>query len=156
MDTVNQRLQKYNITLPALGSNNLAFIPFVIVQNIVYISGQLPMGFGALSEHKGQLGKEFNVEQGKKIAEICAINVIAQIKEACKGNLEKVKKCIKLTVFVNSVANFIEQPAVANGASELINNVFGEKGTHARSAIGVSQLPFGVAAEVEAIFEIEV
>ena len=99
------------------------------------------------------MGDDLTIEEGKEIARICAINVISQLREACDGNLNKAK-CLRLGVFVNSTPDFTEHPAVANGASDLVAEIFGENGQHARAAVGVSGLPFGVAVEVEATFEL--
>ena len=156
MSKVENNLQKYNLSLPDLAALKVAYKAYTISKNHIYISGQLPLGFGELSEHAGQLGNDCTVERGNKIAEFCALNVLAQLKEACQGDLDKVKQCVKITVFVNSSADFTGHPAVANGASEVFNKAFSEDAapSHARSAIGTSQLPFGVAVEVEAIFEI--
>jgi enamine deaminase RidA (YjgF/YER057c/UK114 family) len=153
MSQAIKNLQEKGFTLPSLPENKALYQPFVISSGQVYISGQLPQGFGDLSNHVGQLGHDCSLERGKEIAQLCALNAIAQLQAAC-GDLDKVKRCLKITVFVNSTAEFTSQPAVANGASEIMITAFGEKGHHARSAIGVSQLPFGVAVEVEAIFEI--
>lgn len=153
MSQVLESLSAQGIKLPLLGESKTLFKQFVVSGNHVYISGQLPLGFGELKEHVGQLGKNCDLERGKRIARYCALNAIAQL-QAAVGDLDKVKRCVKLTVFVNSTAEFTDQPQVANAVSELMVQAFGEKGAHARSAIGVSQLPFGVAVEVEAIFEI--
>jgi len=154
MNHFDQKLENLGYKLPSLSTNKAAFVPFVISGNLVFISGQLPLGFGQINEHKGKLGNEFNIEQGQKIAEYCILNVIAQLKSACNGDLDRVNKCVKLTIFVNSTLDFTDQPLIANAASEIINKVFDIKGNHARSAIGVNQLPLGVAVEIEAIFEI--
>jgi enamine deaminase RidA (YjgF/YER057c/UK114 family) len=150
-----QNLINLGLELPRLPDNKALFKPYIFSKEILYISGQLPLGFGDLNKYVGQLGKEFNIEQGQDIARICALNVLAQVNAACHDNLDKVKQCLKLTVFVNSAPTFIDQPKVANAASELMLQVFKDKGHHARSAIGVSQLPFGVGVEIEAIFETE-
>ena len=151
---INATLTSLGITLPAASKPVASYVPFVVTGNTVFISGQLPLGVGELSTYVGQLGNGYSIEQAHETARVCALNVIAQLKEACGGNLNKVTRCVKLTVFVNSTGSFTEQPQVANGASDLIVKVFGEKGAHARSAVGVSQLPRGVAVEVEAVFEI--
>lgn len=151
---INAVLDALKITLPAVSKPVASYVPYVISGNTVFISGQLPLGVGELENYVGQLGSGYPLENAQEAARVCALNVIAQVKEACNGNLNRVKRCVKLTVFVNSSLSFTEQPQVANGASDLIVKVFGEKGAHARSAIGVSQLPRGVSVEVEAIFEI--
>lgn len=153
--SVEQTLKNLGITLPPATKPVASYVPFTVAGNLVFISGQLPLGVGELSSHVGQLGRDFSIEQGQATATVCALNVIAQLKEACGGNLERVKQCAKLTIFVNSTGEFTDHPLVGNAASDLIKQVFGAKGEHARSAFGVSQLPKGVAVEVEAIFEIE-
>jgi enamine deaminase RidA (YjgF/YER057c/UK114 family) len=152
--TIEATLTSLNITLPPASKPVASYVPFVTVGNTVYISGQLPLGVGELSSYVGQLGNGYSIEKGQEAARVCALNLIAQVKEACGGDLNRVKRCVKLSVFVNSSADFTEQPQVANGASDLIVSVFGEKGRHARSAVGVSQLPRGASVEVEAIFDI--
>lgn len=142
------------IKLPEAIKPVASYVPYVVTGNQVFISGQLPLGIGELSEHVGQLGRDFTLEQGNKTARVCALNVISQLRAACGGNLDRVARCVKLVVFVNSTGDFTDQPAVANGASDTMKEVFGEAGEHARSAIGVSQLPKGVAVEVEAVFEL--
>ena len=103
---------------------------------------------------KGKLGKELNTDDGYKAAERCALNIISQAKKACDGDLNKIKSCIKLTGFVNSTNDFIEQPKVINGASDIVSKVFGNNGKHTRAAVSANSLPLGVAVEVDAIFEL--
>ncbi len=152
---VNTNLKLHGIELPVLTAKKNSFVPYVISGNVIYISGQLPTGTGELSKHVGKLGKEFTAGQGKEIARIAALNVVAQLKDALGGDWSRLSKAVKLTVFVNSQDDFTDQPLVANGASEVINQIFGARGAHARSAVGVKQLPLGVAVEVEAIFELK-
>lgn len=155
MSQIEKNLQHHNLTLPTLADSKTLFSPAVISGSLLFISGQLPMGFGDLSLHQGQLGKNVDDEKGKEIAKICMLNCFAQAKKALGGSLDSLKKCVKITVFVNSTSDFTAQPLIANGASEVIIHALGEEaGKHSRSAIGVSQLPLGVAVEVEAIFEI--
>ena len=104
---------------------------------------------------KGKVGKDIDLKKGQEAAKFCAINIIAQAKKACNGDLEKISSCIKLTGFVNSTDEFTDQPKVLNGASELITNVFGESGKHTRAAISVNSLPLGVSVEIDAIFELK-
>src|SRR5690606_17406186 len=113
-----------------------------------------PMENGA-RKFIGKVGREFTVEEGQKAAELAALNMLARLKAACGGDLDRVVRCVKLVGFVNATEDFTEQPKVINGASDLMVKVFGPAGQHARSAIGVGSLPFGVAAEVEGIFEIQ-
>lgn len=155
MSRVLRRLSEFNLVLPTLPAPVTKFKPYVISENKIYVSGQLPLGFGDIRDHVGQLGKDCDVAGAINIAKIVALNLLYQASAACDGNLDKVKRCIKLTVFVNSSPNFTDQPVIANAISEILLIAFGnEAGQHARSAIGVSQLPFGVAVEAEAIFEI--
>ncbi len=130
------------------------YVGFVKSGNLVSISGQLPLLDGKL-QYIGKVGSEVSAEDANRAARICAINILAQLNSACDGDLERVRRCIKLGIFVNGVANFKEHPQVANGASDLIAEVFGEAGKHSRAAVGSGSLPFGVAVEVDALFEIE-
>lgn len=152
--SANASLKAKHIELPAASAPVANYVPYVVEGNLVYISGQLPLGVGDLAQFVGKVGKEFTTEQGKEIARICGLNIIAQLQHACGGNLDKVKRCVKLGVFVNCTESFTEHPQVANGASDLMVEVFGEKGKHARFAVGSSQIPRGAAVEVDAIFSI--
>lgn len=154
MSAVAKKLVDLSIEIPAAAKPAANYVPYVISGNQVVISGQIPFVNGSVEGQVGKLGADFSVEQGKKVARVCAINIISQLQDACGGNLDKAK-CVRLGVFVNSTPEFTEHPAVANGASDLIAQVFGERGVHARAAVGVAGLPFGVAVEVEALFEIE-
>ena len=153
MSQIERRLSELNITLPAATAPVASYVPYVISGNLVVISGQLPMKDGK-PQDIGKLGQEFSIEQGQQTARQCAINILVQLKAACGGNLDRVKRCVRLGVFVNSTNNFTDQPKVANGASDLMVAVFGDAGKHARAAVGVNTLPFGVAVEADAIFEI--
>jgi enamine deaminase RidA (YjgF/YER057c/UK114 family) len=152
MNKVKERLKKIGFELPKLGENKTLFKQCVQSGNHIYVSGQLPAGFGELSMYAGQLGGNIDIEKGKQIAKYSFLNILAQL-EAFLGDLDKIKKCVKITVFVNSYAHFNEQHLVANAASQIILDIF-ENPDHSRSAIGVAQLPFGVAVEIEGIFEI--
>jgi enamine deaminase RidA (YjgF/YER057c/UK114 family) len=153
MSAVAKNLQSLNLEIPEAAKPAASYVPYVITGNQVVISGQIPFVKGSVEGQVGKLGADFSVEQGKAVARVCAINVISQLRDACEGDLDRAK-CVRLGVFVNSTPEFTEHPAVANGASDLIAQVFGERGKHARAAVGVAGLPFGVAVEVEAIFEI--
>ena len=128
-------------------------VPYVVSGNLVYISGQVTMAADGL-KYVGTVGKELSLEDGKAAARLCAINVIAQAKAACGGNLDRVKRVVKVTVFVNAVPGYAQHPEIANGASDLFMAVFGEAGKHARAAVGAGSLPRNVATEVEAVIEI--
>jgi len=161
--TVESRLKELNIVLPTPPTPVASYVPYVVSGNNVYISGQsgktvyisgqitlAPDGV----KYIGTVGKELSLEEGKAAARLCGLNVIAQAKAACGGDLERVKRIVKVTVFVNAVPGFTQHPEVANGASDLFVEVFGDAGRHARAAIGAGSLPRNVATEVEAIFEI--
>lgn len=152
MPKINDRLSALNITLPQLTPPVANYVPFTISGNTLYISGQLPMAAGQLS--KGLLGKDTSVEQGAAAARICAVNIIAQASAALGGDLDRITRCLRLGGFVASTPEFFDHPKVINGASDLIVEVFGDAGKHARAAVGVSALPLGASVEVDAIFEI--
>ena len=122
------------------------------INNLLFISGQLPIENGKLI--KGKIGKDLNLEEGQRAAKSCVINILAQVKKALDGDLNKVKNCVKITGFVNSTDDFIDQPKVINPASEALSSIFGENGKHARAAVSVNSLPLGAAVEIDAIFEI--
>lgn len=151
---IDQRLKELNITLPAAAKPVANYVPTVQAGNLLFVSGQVTFKDGQLT-YIGKLGKEFTVEQGQEAARLCAMNILAQVKAALDGDLDRVRRCCKLTVFINSVDEFKDQPKVANGASDLMVEVFGDAGRHTRSAVGVNVLPADVAVEVEAIFEVQ-
>ena len=130
-----------------------SYVATKIVGKLLYISGQISNDENG-NLIKGKLGKELKTEDGYKAAERCALNIIAQVKKACGDDMSKIKSCIKLTGFVNSTEDFIEQPKVINGASEIMVKIFGEKGMHTRAAVSTNSLPLGVAVEVDAIFDL--
>ena len=147
-----ENLKKLNINLPKAPDPVGGYVASKIVGNLVFISGQLPMDSdGKLI--KGTVGKEINLEQGQEAAKLCALNLLAQLKKIC-GNLDKVKSCVKITGYVNSVESFVDQPKIINGASNLISNIFGNNGKHTRAAVSVNSLPLGAVVEVEGIFEV--
>jgi enamine deaminase RidA (YjgF/YER057c/UK114 family) len=150
---IDARLKELSITLPKAVAPVANYVPYVVSGNLVFVSGQVTLGPNGL-EFVGQVGKEFTVEQGQAAARLCALNIIAQVREACGGDLDRIKRCVKLTGFVNAVQGFAQHPEVINGASDTIVQVFGDNGKHARAAVGAGSLPRNVAVEVEAIFEI--
>ena len=150
---IANRLTEIGITLPKPTPAAGTYSPFIISGNLVFISGQVPVGKSGL-EFQGKVGDTFSVEEGKAAARLCAINILAQLSAALEGDLDRVTRCVKLGGFINSKPEFAEHPAVMNGASDLMVEVFAEKGRHARFAVGAPSLPFNVAVEVEAIFEI--
>tara|TARA_B100000586_G_C19966897_1_gene366159 strand:+ start:183 stop:638 length:456 start_codon:yes stop_codon:yes gene_type:complete len=150
--SIEKNLKKLNIELPKAPDPVGSYVASKIAGNLVFISGQVPFdSSGKLI--KGKVGKELNLEQAQEAAKFCALNLLAQLKKIC-GNLDKVKGCVKITGYVNSIDSFIDQPKVINGASDLISKVFGDKGKHARAAISANSLPLGASVEVEGIFEI--
>ena len=150
---VSENLKNLNITIPDAPDPVGAYVAFKIVHNLLYISGQLPIDIDG-KMIKGKLGKDLDLEDGQKASRLCVINILAQVKKALGGDLNKVKNCIKITGFVNSVDNFTDQPKVINPASEILSKVFGDKGKHTRAAVSTSSLPLGAAVEIDAIFEI--
>ena len=146
-------LKKMNLKLPKAPDPVGSYIATKISNKFLFISGQISIDENG-NLIKGKLGKDLNTDKGYKAAERCALNIIAQAKKACGEDLSKIKSCIKLTGFVNSTEDFIEQPKVINGASDTIAKIFGNYGKHTRAAVSVNSSPLGVAVEVEAIFEL--
>ena len=153
--TFEDNLNKLNISLPKAADPVGAYVASKIVNNLLYISGQISID-DKNSLIKGKLGKELTLDQGYEAAKRCGLSIIAQAKKACDNDLSKIKSCVKLTGYVNSTDNFIDQPKVINGASDLICSVFGDAGMHTRAAVSSNSLPLGVAVEVDAIFEINI
>ena len=151
--TVEARLKELNIVLPTPPAPVASYVPFVVSGKHIYVSGQVTLTPEGI-KYVGTVGKELTLEDGKAAARLCGLNVIAQAKTACGGDLERIKRIVKVTVFVNAVPGFTQHPEVANGASDLFVEVFGEAGKHARAALGAGSLPRNVATEVEAILEI--
>ena len=149
---INATLIHRGIVLPDAPSPAANYIPYVKIDKLVFVSGQVSQNENGFI--KGVLGKDLNVEEGYDAARQCAISLLAQLKSAVNGDLNKVTKVVKLGGFVNSVPDFTEQPSVINGASDLLVELFGEKGRHARTAVGAN-LPLGVAVEIDGIFEVE-
>jgi len=152
--TVEQRLIDMAIEIPTPGAPAANYVPYVTSGNLIFVSGQITMSNGEL-KYVGTVGDDLSLEDGYQAARICAINLIAQVKEACGGDLDRVKQVVKLGGFVNCTADFTDQPKVINGASDLIAEAFGEAGKHARFAVGAPSLPLGIAVEVDGVFEIE-
>ena len=151
--TIENKLKELNIELPNAPDPVGAYAAFKKINNLLFISGQLPISSDGKMV-KGKIGKDLTLEQAQEAAKVCAINIISQIKAACNGNLNKVKNCIKITGFVNSTDDFKDQPKVINPASETLSTVFGVNGKHTRAAISTNSLPLGAAVEIDAIFEI--
>ena len=148
-----KKIDDLNINLPDAKSPVGSYVATKISGNLLFVSGQISISQeGELI--KGKVGKDLTTKDGYEAAKRCGLNIVAQVKNACGGDLSKVKSCIKLTGFVNSTENFIEQPKVINGASDLIVSVFGDAGMHTRAAVSTNSLPLGVSVEVDAIFEL--
>ena len=148
-----QKIKELSIDLPKAADPVGSYVATKISGKFLFISGQISMSQdGELI--KGKIGKDLDKNKGYDAAKRCALNIVAQAKKACDGDLSKIKSCIKLTGFVNSTNDFIEQPQVINGASDLIASIFGDAGMHTRAAVSTNSLPLGVAVEVDAIFEL--
>ena len=154
MGQIDTRLAELGITLPVPAKPVANYVGWVRTGNLVFTAGQVSFKDGKI-EYLGKVGKDYSLEEAQKAARLCALNVIAQIKEACDGDLDRVKRIVKLVGFVNAVPEFTDHPKVVNGASDVMVEVFGDKGKHARSAVGSGSLPVNVAVEVEAVAEIE-
>ena len=150
---INKKIDELKIILPEAKAPVGSYVATKIVGKLLYISGQISIDEkGELI--KGKIGKELTTDQGYDAAKRCGLSIVSQVKNACNGDLSKVKSCIKLTGFVNSTDDFIEQPKVINGASDLISLIFGDAGMHTRAAVSTNSLPLGVSVEVDAIFEL--
>ncbi len=146
------RLAEMGVTLPDAQAPAANYVSYVVSGDLVFVSGQVSMRDGELV--KGKLGADMDVTQGAAAARVCAIGLLSQVKAACGGDLDRLKRVVKLTGFVNSTADFGDQPKVVNGCSDFLVEVLGEAGRHSRSAVSAASLPFGVAVEIEGIFEI--
>ena len=152
MSSTNDNLAKFKIVLPEPKDPVGSYLATKKVGNLIYISGQISINEKGLLI-KGKVGKELDINEGYEAAKRCGLAIISQVKKACNNDLSKVKSCLKLTGYVNSTDDFIDQPKVINGASEIIAKVFGDVGLHTRAAVSSNSLPLGVAVEVDAIFE---
>ncbi len=152
--SITARLAELGITLPNPPAPVAAYVPFTIANNMVFISGQLPLENGAV-KITGKLGADVSIEQGIEAAHLCGLNILAQLNAACGGDLDKVASCVRLGGFIASTPDFYDQPKVMNGASELMQQVFGDTGKHARAAVGVPCLPRNAAVEADGIFALK-
>lgn len=150
---IRAKLGAMGLQLPDAPAPAANYVPFVVSGSTVYVSGQISQDSNGLI--KGKLGESVEVEAGAAAARTCALSLLAQVEKACNGDLSRLKRVLKLTGFVNSTPEFTQQPAVINGASDLLVEVLGEAGRHARSAVSAASLPLGVAVEIEGIFEID-
>ena len=153
MSQIEAKLATLGVTLPDAPAPAANYLPFVVDGNTVYVSGQISSGPDGLIT--GKLGAGVSIEDGAAAAQSCAISLLAQLKVACGGDIDRLDRVIKLTAFVNSTADFTEQPKVVNGASDFLVEALGDKGRHARSAVSAASLPLGVTVEIEAIFAIK-
>jgi enamine deaminase RidA (YjgF/YER057c/UK114 family) len=148
---IEKRLSEIGVVLPPPGTPAGNYVPFVVVGDLVFMAGQVAREAGKM-KYTGKVGGNVTVEDGRAAARLCAVNLLAQLKAACGGDLDRVERCVRLGGFVNSAPDFLDHPKVVNGASDLMVEVFGEHGQHARTAVGVAALPLDSAVEVEAIF----
>ena len=149
-----ENIKNLKIVLPEAKAPVGSYVATKIVGKLLFVSGQISINEnGELI--KGKIGKELTIEDGYNAAKRCGLSIISQVKKACDNDLSKIKSCIKLTGFVNSTDNFIEQPKVINGASDIIASIFGDAGIHTRAAVSTNSLPLGVSVEVDAIFELK-
>ena len=150
---VDARLAELGIEVPEAAAPVANYVGYVQSGNLVFVSGQVTLAGGEF-KFQGKVGADFSVEEGQEAARICAINIIAQLKAACGGDLDRVRRIVKLGGFVNATPEFTDQPKVINGASDLMVAVFGDAGRHSRAAVSAGALPLGVAVEVDAVAEI--
>ena len=151
--SINDKLNELNLSIPNAPDPVGAYVAFKKINNLLFISGQLPIASDG-KMIKGKIGKNLTLEDGQLASKLCVINILAQTKKALDGDLNKVKNCVKITGFVNSTNDFIDQPKVINPASETLSAVFGIDGKHSRAAVSTNSLPLGAAVEIDAIFEI--
>jgi len=150
---IEARLRELGIELPKSGEAAGNYVPFVRSGDLVFISGVLPVWNGE-RRFAGKLGREITIEQGQEAARLCGLNVFAHLRNALRGDLDRIVRCVRIGGFVNCTPDFASHPMVVNGCSDLMVQVLGEQGRHARTAIGVSALPFDLAVEVESTFEV--
>jgi enamine deaminase RidA (YjgF/YER057c/UK114 family) len=150
---IEARLQELRIELPKSGEAAGNYVPFVRSGDLLFIAGVLPVWNGE-RRFAGKLGREITIEQGQEAARLCGLNVFAHLRNALRGDLDRIVRCVRIGGFVNSMPDFASQPLVVNGCSDLMVQVLGEQGRHARTAVGVNVLPFDLAVEIESIFEV--
>ena len=153
MSLIEDKLKKLNIILPEPKAPVGAYVATKIVGKLLFISGQISIDKNT-KLITGKIGKDLNLDEGYEAAKRCGLSIVAHVKNACGGDLDRIKTCVKLTGYVNSTDDFKDQPKIINGASDIIAKIFDEKGEHTRAAVSVNSLPLGVAVEVDAIFEI--
>ena len=153
MSLIEDKLKKLNITLPEPKAPVGAYVATKVVGKLLFISGQVSIDKNT-KLITGKIGKDLNLDEGYEAAKRCGLSIVAHAKNACGGDLDRIKTCVKLTGYVNSTDDFKDQPKIINGASDIIAKIFDKKGEHTRAAVSVNSLPLGVAVEVDAIFEI--
>ena len=153
MSVIETKLAEFGVTLQDAPAPLANYVPYVQTGNLVHVSGQISTNTDGMI--KGKLGDTMSAEDGAIAAKACAISLLAQLKAACGGDIDRLVRVVKLVGFVNSTSDFVDQPKVINGASDFLAEALGDKGRHARSAVSAASLPFGVAVEIEAIFEIK-
>ena len=151
---IDKRLGELGIALPPPGAPGGNYVPFVVIGDLAFMAGQVAREAGKM-KYTGKVGRDISLEDGNAAARLCAVNLLAQLKAACGGDLDRVERCVRLGGFVNSPLDFYDHPKVINGASDLMVAALGERGQHARTAVGVSALPMDSAVEVEAIFQLK-
>ena len=151
---IEKRLNELGLALPFAATPAANYVPYVVVGDIVYIAGQVPVREGEF-QYLGKVGVDLTIEEGQKAAEMVLLNILAQLKAATGGDLDRVKRAVRLGGFVNAPDGFESHPAVINGASDLLIAVMGEAGRHARAAVGANGLPFNVSVEIEAVFQLK-
>ncbi|MDA9655191.1 RidA family protein [Pelagibacteraceae bacterium] len=155
MNSIKENLIKHKISLPEATKPIANYSPYLIINNLVFISGQIPLLKDKLS-YQGKVGSDISIADGIEASKICILNTFGVLKAAVKNNTLLIKRCVKITVFINSTNDFIDQPVVADGASNLIHNILGEYGNHTRSAVSANSLPKNASIEIDSIFEIDI
>jgi len=155
MNNIKENLIKYKIDLPEATKPIANYSPYLIVNNLVFISGQIPLIKGKVT-YQGKVGSDLSITDGIEASKLCILNTFGVLNAAVKNNILLIKRCVKITVFINSLNDFIEQPAVADGASNFIHNILGKNGNHTRSAVSVNSLPKNSSVEIDSIFEIDI
>jgi|TARA_B100001093_G_scaffold52114_1_gene44209 enamine deaminase RidA (YjgF/YER057c/UK114 family) len=150
---IKNQLEKLKINIPKAPKPVGAYVAYKQIDSLVFISGQLPIKENG-DILTGKIGANLSIEQGKEAAQLCTLNILAQINKACDNKLENVKSCIKITGYINSTEDFKDQPIILNTSSDIISNIFGQNGLHSRVAVSVNSLPLGAAVEIDAIFEV--
>lgn len=150
---IDSKIKELGLSLPEAIKPAANYVPYTVTGKTVYVSGMLPLE-GGKPQFIGKVGADISLEDAQTCAQLCGLNILAHLKNACDGDLDRVARVLRMGIFVNSTPDYTDQPKVANGVSDLMVGLFGEKGHHARFAVGVAQLPFGVAVEVDATFEL--